>query len=592
MPGRAGRVVVRASVGGLAGGLAGRLLGPVPAPVGLGAAFVVGAVYVAVVLGWPFLDTGSDYWRLPSGILSPFVDVRTILSGYEWFVQDAWRWPVMAIGQVDAPVGSNAALMDCVPVLAIIGKLLRPVFGVVNLFPAWQVVCFGLNAAGLAALVRGLGQRSLLAGVLAGGMAAMSPLMHLRFGHFGLAAHWTFLFALAACVAGRGADRGGRLGVRGTSFGIAGLAALAMGCTPYLYPMVAAVGLAFHLGAVAERRLGLAAGGGGVVLLLLAGAVPAWAFGLLGRAEAVTQTFPFGYASMNLLAPFWPQTSGLLGWTGVYALTRGSIGATAGQYDAMCYVGGGVLLLLGVCLLRPRRAGAALWRGVRGRPFLVAALVALTVWAVSNRVYAGWVLVVSYPEPGGVVGAVLGWFRYGGRLFWPVVWMVCALGVAGALSGLRPGAAVLVGVVALGLQLVDLSVWRARVGAQVSGVPVSAFGSLAGSAEVEREVARLGRARVVPSLACTTPRSNEGVAASTGAAELQLMAARQNAAMDGVFKARDSTDCGVERATAITELVGRGVLLALAQNGGDRRGEAMGAYACRAVPVGLVCVPQ
>lgn len=563
-----------------------RPIGLAPA---LGIAFGLGLGYAVWMFGLGFFDTTSRYWTLPEGVIGPYVDVRLILSGLYWFLHDGWRWPLMYIAQVDPPLGDNAALFDAVPILALPTKLVSGVVGMVNPYPYWAAACFGVNGAAFAALVRGLGQRSLLAAVAAGGLGAMAPVLHLRYGHFGLSAQWTFLFALAAYWA----HAAGRLGFGWAAGAMIGLSALAFGSTPYLYPMTGAVALAFILQAMLDRRLGVLRGVGLVVLLLAAAVVPLWAFGMAARGDLTVETTPFGNASMNLLAPFWPQSSAVFSATGLYLLTRGSIGAISGQYDASCFVGAGMLLLLGACVVKVRVAGPALWGGMRRHVMLVLGLAALAVWAVSNRVYLGQYLLFTYPLPEVLLKTVLVWFRFEGRFFWPALWMIMGLGVAGvfALYAPRPAAALVVA--ALALQWVDLSIWRGRIEALVTGVPTSGFGSMEESARVEAEVARLGRARVVPALACTVDFGTNGAISSVAGTELQLLAARQNARMDSVTKSRDSVDCAAERATPIRVLAGEGVLLALTQGDErDRREEARREYACRDVPAGLLCVPR
>ena len=62
-------------------------------------------------------------------------------------------------------------------------------------------------------------------------------------------------------------------------------------------------------------------------------------------------------------------------------LTRGSIGGTQGQYDGFDYLGGGVLLLLGVVLWRDARH---ILLASKRQVGLVIVLFLLTIWALSN----------------------------------------------------------------------------------------------------------------------------------------------------------------------------------------------------------------
>jgi hypothetical protein len=548
-------------------------------------AFALGLAYAIILFGPGFALGTSDYWRLPQGAIGGLEDIKTAMSGYYWFVQDAWRWPLFHIVQANGADGANAALEDPVSILALVGKVIRSLTGsVVNLYPLWVVLCFALNAAALATLVRALGQRSVAAALLAGAMGALSPVIHHRFGDLALMAHWVFIFPLAVYANWRA----GRRGVVGAGVLLVALCLLTFTVHLYCYVMTAAIAAAFFLQAAAERRLSLPAAMAGLVGVVGAGLVPLWAFGILDSPGLATASVPFGEHSMNLLAPFWPQTSGALHWTGVYLLTRGSIGATNGQYDGYCYLGLGALLLVAVGAVRSGRALPGL---LRLNWALALALFVLTAWAVSNRIYLGPVLIASYPLPDWLLTTMLAWFRGSGRFFWPVAWLIVALGIAGTLASLRPRAALGVAVLAVALQWVDLSIWRARINALVTETPVSAFGSPADSAALEAEIARRGRVAVVPSLFCDANGGGDYSARDTiAAAEVQLLAARANAIMPAIYRSHGSTDCAAERATPLRILAGPGVLIALTQPAAlDRTEEARRTLACRPVAVGWVC---
>ena len=547
-------------------------------------AFAIGLGYAIYLFG-PAVAVGtSDYWRLPEGVMGGRVDMKVSLSGYYWFVQDAWRWPLFHIARANGSEGANAALFDSIPVLALTGKLIRNLTGaVVDLYPIWITACFALNATALATLVRGLGQRSILAALVAGGIGALAPVVHFRFGHSSLCAHWVFVFVLAAYASWSARKRG----TLSTSVIVLLLSLLSCATTLYLYVMTAAIATAFFLQAAADRGMSVSAAAVGLAGVLATGVIPLWSFGLLGSPGLDSVTIPFGKDSMNLMAPFWPQTSGIFGWTGIFWLTRGSIGATNGQYEGYCYLGAGVLFLAAVAVWMRGRAIPGL---LRRHWALTLAIVMLTVWAVSNRVWFGPVLVLSYPLPDWLLSTVLAWFRSEGRFFWPVAWLIMALGIAGALSDTRPRMALAVASLALLLQWADLSVWRTRLEALVNQAPASEFGSLADSAALEAEIGRRGRVALAPSRTCNG-KADYLTPDGDAAVEVQLMAARTNAEMPAVTESRLTTDCAAERATPLRNLAGNGVLIAFNEPGEqDRTAEARRAFDCRSVPVGWVCV--
>ena len=174
------------------------VLRPINGRVAIPLAFFIGLLYAVFLLGVNTALGTSEFWRLPDGLIGGRIDMKIILSGYYWFVQDEWRWPLMHIGRIHSLDGANAVLFDSVPYVALFGKLVRWTTGyVVNFLPAWIALSFALNAAALAALIRAMGRRAILATLVAGGIGALSPLMHFRFGHIGLAAHWTYIFPMA-----------------------------------------------------------------------------------------------------------------------------------------------------------------------------------------------------------------------------------------------------------------------------------------------------------------------------------------------------------------------------------------------------------
>ncbi len=561
------------------------LFDPVRARTAAIVAFALGSAYALYLFGTGFMLGNSDYWYMPRGEAGGTVDIRLALSGYYWFVLDDWRWPLFHIVRANGVAGTNATLVDVVPVLALAGKIVRSATGAtLNLFPIWIAGTFALNATALAMLVRAMGQRSLLAAIVAAAIGALAPVIHHRFGHIALAAHWVFVLALAACIGGWP----GRRGITGTAAALLGLCVLACAINLYLYVMTAAVAMAFVLQAVSSGRLPWVHAILLAVGILLAGAVPVWAFGMLENAVVSGVTIPFGEDSMNLMAPWWPQTSGMFNWTGIYWLTRGSIGATNGQYEGYSYLGLGAVLAVSMAAIRLGRRLPRL--AVRHWPLALALLV-LTIWAVSNRIYFGPVLIASYPLPEKLLTTVLAWFRAEGRFFWPVAWTIAALGIAGTLSVVRRRTALILAVGIVAVQWADLSIWRARLHATVTSPPVSVFGSLEEARAIESELARRGRVVAIPSMTCNANGGGDYIAPATvGAVELQLMAARNNATMPAIALARNGTDCTAERTTPLTELAGTGLLVVFAQPGTlDRRPEALVSFNCRTVAVGLVC---
>lgn len=248
-------------------------------------------------------------------------------------------------------------------------------------------------------------------------------------------------------------------------------------------------------------------------------------------------------------------------------------------------------MLLGLAIVSQWRLVTRL---VRRHWVLTAAMLVLALWAISNRVYLGPILVLSYPLPDALLTSVLAWFRASGRMFWPVAWLLVGLGIAGALRGRSARGAVIVAAVALLLQWQDVSIWRGRLRALVSAPGGSMFGSLAQSEAVGAEIARLGRVAVVPSVRCGAGSADDYEAPSARlAVEVQLLAGRGNAAMPSPMVVRGGADCAVERATPLTTLAGTGLLVPPSQPPEmDRNAEARRDFDCSVMAAGLICRPR
>jgi len=569
--------------------MGGWLTRPRPAWIALAAAALIGATYSLALFGVDFLLGTAPFWLRPRGYMGGRLDMPSVLAAYDWFAADAWRWKLLRLPLAGWPEGSNAFGLDVAPLAAIAGKLASGVAGrVVNPYPAWHLLTFVLASVSLTTLVRALGQRSLAGAILAGGLGAMSPMLHFRFGHMAHLAHWLPVFALALYFA---------RDARGRFAGLIGIGLLAGAVNLYLYVMVAAIACAAILQDLADRRIGWRAAVPLAIAVPVSGFLPVWAFGLLDLPGLTSGVIDFGFFSMNLLSPVWPQVSGALQWTGIPSLTGGPLDGTDGQYEGYAYLGLGGLVVVGAALLlcRGHPVSAPRWRCVLRRHWALSlSLAVLAVWALGNEVYAGRFLLLRYPLPQFLLDTVLAWFRSSGRFFWPLAWLALALGIAGTVAGLlargAPRALAAVTVAALALQWADLAIWRERIAALVAAPQASVLGGSAEYDRIGREIGARGAVAMIPSFFCSSSADNYEGIHNIAASEVQALAARGNARMRWIMLARGTPDCEAQRTADLRRLAGEGVLILLADPQGiDRTAEARANLACRDFPLGVVC---
>lgn len=492
-------------------------------------AMLIGVAYAAVLLGPSAFSGETAFWRLPGAIMNGALDIRSAISGYFWFVNDDWRWPLLKVLRPDWPDGSNAALFDSIPIVLLAGKLASSVLGLHgNPFALWTTGCFALNACAFTLLVRSLGQRGLLATIAAAGLGATAPVVQARFGHCTLLAHWLPLFMLAVYFTSV------RHGPRYRT--IIALCTLAALVHLYLFLMTAAIGAA----AIAQTAIDKTSGFRKAALALgsipLAAGLCLWVIGLPQALAGGQAAVDHGGFSMNLLSPIWPQYSTIGRITGIDAFGQGAIVGEWHQYEGFCFLGMGGLVLCGIAL------AAAPWRHahrIRRHPVLAGTFMLLTVWAVSDHIYLGPYLVASYTPPAILADTVMLWFRAPGRFFWPIAWLMLALGLTGVMSRLRPESARIVIAAALLLQWLDITYWRDNFH-HLTAQQASVFGSADQAHAVEAMIRDTGAVVVRP---CTFEALEFSEVLGNGKMEVQLMAARANARMRGVYVARGGVGC-------------------------------------------------
>ena len=154
---------------------------------------------------------------------------------------------------------------------------------------------------------------------------------------------------------------------------------------------------------------------------------------------------------MNLNALWNPAG---LGGT-VYSRLLPAQNLVGGNYDAFAYLGLGVLLALPAVLVCSRRTLA---RRLRSHLALCAVCVVLTAFAISHVVTANGATLFTLPLSERLI-QLFSVFRSGGRLFWPVYYLLVLAAFVGVCRLPRPllWAALLVGV-----QIWDVSpgIWQ------------------------------------------------------------------------------------------------------------------------------------
>ncbi len=374
-------------------------------------AVALGTVLFAFTFSAAYALGTEPHWEYPTG------DVSTNLIGWWHLSSEPWTFPFTVSKTIGPPSGFNVAFTDSFPLFALPAKLVRglvPGFlkpAYENLYGPVLFVLWILQAVVVTRAVRSLGVVSRGGCLAAATLALTFPTFLYRHGHAALCAHFFVIWAVVLVVLARRE----RVTWRRAGEWVLLLALVSL-THVYLVAMCAGLFVAWCIvtllhGEVrrAPVTLGTAAAGGGAVLLAF------WAIGLLGERTTNTRAWGFGEISTNLLGVVAPRWSTFFG-------DRGKVlDGTGYQHEGYAYLGLGVIALFVLVLVRSR--GRAITNALRKHWVLATALVVCFGFALSNRVFLGKTLLLSYDVPH-ALEFLTAQLRSSGRFVWPPLYAV------------------------------------------------------------------------------------------------------------------------------------------------------------------------
>ena len=407
---------------------------------------------LAFLLGLTF-----TIWLLPHQLLFPanYFDVAAVddtaqhIIGQRYYILDQWRIPPLETQLLRWPGGTNIALTDSIPLLAIPAKLLKrvlpPGFHTIFWFLA---IAWCLQPVAAVYALRSGGEKRLLPSFAVSVVALSMPTL-LQRGlrpHEALCGHFLILVAIGLYFR---ISRGSKMA---TWLGAPALLVSSLLIHPYLMVMVAGVLMAAPLSLLIRRdALSLPVS----IAFLAAIAITAGVALALGYAQEVGVGRGYGLYGMNLLAPVDPTGSEIIPFVSAWMRAAGM------QSEGYQYLGAGVLLLclvatISICYRPPKRVCA------RHAGLLIVSL-GLVLFALSTDVYSGTTLVFHFEHPPGIFDS----FRSSARFFWPVAYLLVIGSVATVMWRFPSKAGVSVLLIAAGLQLIDATSLRNRLHAHL-----------------------------------------------------------------------------------------------------------------------------
>lgn len=483
-------------------------------------AVAIGFAAFAVLFGPRFVLGEAPYLQHPVG------DIAVELSAYYRMAQDAWRFPLFSLPLANEPEGSNQLFSGGVPLLSLVAKILRSLTGeTVNLFGAWYLLCVVLQAHAMYFLITQISDRRPLLAALGAISGVLAHAFVTRFGHVSLFAQFFVIYAMGLVIATTRDDARpphilGWLGA---------LCAISL----YVFAYIAITNVILFCTAVVSllwlRRITVvdaALSGAALAAGMLALAWIGGYFWGIGRAAPVDVS-AFAVLGLNLGSLVIPHKS----------LIYPTSPPISGWWEGDFYLGAGIIVLwVALVVIAPGLVAAPIKRHWP----LAALLFALAVFCLSNHVRYGPHTLLHYTTPE-FMHPVIGQLRAGGRLFWPLGYLLIAAPVALVIQH-SPAYATRI-VVALGIvALLDVTGSRQFLRDTIittANLPLS-------HETLRRMIAGHKAVRVYPSFWCDPDLVSPSRHAFHQAIELEM--GRANVRSNSVITARKIKDCTKEQA--------------------------------------------
>ncbi|MEM8528714.1 MAG: DUF6311 domain-containing protein, partial [Bacteroidota bacterium] len=364
-------------------------------------AFLLGCILLMIhfKFGLEIFNVFESNWAL-----IPCSDSVPGILSWEYFREQPWTYPLGQVQSYNHPMTSNIGLTDGIPIMAILFKLLHPLFGgeAYYYFGVWFILSFVLQAFFAYKLLSIFLPKRYWLLAFATLFFLLSPAFLHRFGHHALTVHWTLLASFWLYFHPN-------LSTIKRLFAQIGLTALMAWTHPYPTLMMLGMTGALLLKEGWVKRQLKWWQTPTIFLGSLTMVMGLWeVMGYFSLGENSLKNTDFGFYSANLNA--------LFNSMGKTALVPALPLAKEGQYEGFAYLGTGLLgvfaLLLLLRLLIKKRVPFPKYKAIYW-PLLLVVLLA-TLFALSNAWTVGETTFAKMAYP----SIISRRFRSSGRFIW------------------------------------------------------------------------------------------------------------------------------------------------------------------------------
>ncbi len=384
------------------------------------------------LFGFRMLDIYDTNFVLMGG------DFTVSYLGSVFYRLDEWRWPLLTHTNLAYPYGISVHGTDGSPLLSLIFKIFHKFFGLpadVQFVGIWMLICYVLQAVFSVLIFRKAFQNKLLI-IISSLFFVSAPIMMMRvFVHINLMCHFILLWAILLWMNNKLTKK--------TWGAMAIILTLAILTCPYFLPMVSGFfGVLILQQTLIEKKVSWKQV---IVGILFLAAVFGFWFLLLGMVatEQVLTSGGWRGLSLNLTAlfnPIWSQSR-------VFSTLT-----PKADFDADNYFGFGLLILLVWMFPHVKQLFSS--ENLKKNALITLLLGGLIVFALSSQVKCGTAVILDY-KPGAIIDWLGSVFRYSGRFFWPV-WYLLAFFIIKSFAKSFPKAIFIVLPILLAIQIWDL----------------------------------------------------------------------------------------------------------------------------------------
>ena len=363
-------------------------------------------------------------------------------SGFLFFKQEPWTFPLGTLASVPYPIGTNIGFTDSIPLVAILikpfARILPFEFQYIGIWLCLSFVLQGYVGALLCSTVTG----SRVHQALGGSLFALSPVLTSRVGHEALSAHWLILGLLYFGLRSyEGISKARQIATLTVAWVL-----LSASIHPYLAAICSVLALANVSRLALNRHLSIRDSGIFAVAMLAGTVAIFWVIGYFG--EPGTATGGFGVYSSDLLAFFDPRSTSRF---------IPSIPTQPAQWEGFAFPGLGGWFAIGCAMYALTKRPKVDWRS---RSVVVWAAAILAVYALSSHITIAGSIVAHARTFYAMFEPIPSWFRASGRFVWPLHYLLLLFGVWGIAqlgSSFHRLVAIVLLSLAVGIQAVDFT---------------------------------------------------------------------------------------------------------------------------------------